>query len=80
MKSFNSKLVRLKERIDATICVKVKEFQFQTGSIKSFATRLMLGLKIISFNSKLVRLKVKDDASMEYQYELFQFQTGSIKS
>ena len=58
MRGFNSKLVRLKARVDGMLSVASSRFQFQTGSIKS-QTWLTCVIEHAGFNSKLVRLKEK---------------------
>ena len=56
--SFNSKLVRLKvSRNRVSVSRTSSTFQFQTGSIKSYATMRLVYPTLASFNSKLVRLK-----------------------
>ena len=58
--------------------MRIKEFQFQTGSIRSFAQHA-LDASLSCFNSKLVRLEGKGIASYDVAVTEFQFQTGSIR-
>ena len=57
-----------------------KQFQFQTGSIKSPDTTDADDRAYVSFNSKLVRLKGAYAERSLRRVFMFQFQTGSIKS
>ena len=59
--SFNSKLVRLKGIHRNSTAPLPKNFQFQTGAIKSILVDAFLPFTRIPFNSKLVRLKVQRD-------------------
>ena len=77
-KDFNSKLVRLEEA-SLKRAIKRTAFQFQTGSIRSQASKTA-AVESASFNSKLVRLEAGIHLENEKFIDGFQFQTGSIRS
>ena len=55
---FNSKLVRLEENVKGITTVWIKQFQFQTGAIRSRYAHMCSNGTCARFNSKLVRLEV----------------------
>ena len=63
--SFDSKLVRLEENVKGITTAWIKQFQFQTGSIRSLLWKVKDYHDISCFNSKLVRLEggVRHDAA-----------------
>ena len=76
--NFNSKMVRLKERVEALERYE-HTFQFQNGAIKSFSDAGGQNLHS-NFNSKMVRLKAKNRIEYAILKQRFQFQNGAIKS
>ena len=61
------------------LLVKLRVFQFHTGSIKRMIVIQNLQ-NICGFNSILVRLKGGTSVARAFQIQRFQFHTGSIKS
>ena len=55
-------------------------FQFQYGTIKSYAKEVQGSRRFLCFNSNMVRLKVEPIITELTEGEMFQFQYGTIKS
>ena len=78
LRSFNSKLVRLKDLRCGDVNRFAKKFQFQTGSIKSDVSSTEK-IGALRFQFQTGSIKRLHGASLIQSDVEFQFQTGSIK-
>ena len=78
MRSFNSRLVRLKDCFRQKNVGHFTSFQFQIGAIKGFAF-LAVGWPSIVFQFQIGAIKGKSRTNEGFESVLFQFQIGAIK-